>query len=266
MQPKPAHLSPEYGAQFADPEMALAYDQRPPYPAELFGILTELFPVGPRTILDAGCGSGDLAIPLAALVEHVDAVDPSAAMLARGRIRPGGDAANLRWLQGTIEAAPLEPRYALITAGESLHWMEWSVALPRLRAALAPGGTLAIVGRGTPDLPWWGDVLRLIGHYSTNKDFQPYDLLDELTMRDLFREVGRRQTAPQPFRQSVDAYIESIHSRNGFSRARMTAEAAAAFDAAVRDVVTPYARDGALHMAVVGTVVWGTPLDGNVTA
>ena len=260
MQAKPAHLGPQYGAQFADPEVATAYDQRPPYPAEVFALLTDLIAATPRVVLDAGCGSGDLARPLAALVDRVDAVDPSAAMLARGRTRPGGDAANLRWLQSTIEEAPLRPPYALITAGESLHWMEWSVALPRLRAALDPAGSLAIVGRECPDLPWWGAVLRLIQQYSTNREFRPYDLVAELTTRGLFREAGRRQAAPQPFRQLVDAYIESIHSRNGFSRARMTGEDADAFDAAVRAVVTPFARDGALHMGVVGTVVWGEPL------
>ncbi len=260
MRPKPSHLGPEYGAQFADPDVATAYDQRPPYPDEVFAILTDLLPDAPRTVLDAGCGSGDLARPLAALVARVDAVDPSAAMLARGRARPGGDAANLRWFQSTIEAAPLGSPYALITAGESLHWMEWAVVLPRFREVLDPAGRLAIVERETPALPWWGEVLRLIQRYSTNQEFQPYNLVDELTTRGLFREAGRRRTAPHPFRQSVEAYIESIHSRNGFSRARMTRAAADEFDAAVRDVVAPFAQGDDLHMQVVGTVIWGVPL------
>lgn len=260
MLPKPAHLGPRYGAQFADPSVVAAYDQRPPYPAEVFTLLTALLPAAPQIVLDAGCGSGDLARPLAALVGRVDAVDPSAAMLARGRTRPGGDAATLQWLQGTIEEAPLRPPYTLITAGESLHWMEWAIVLPRFRAALDPAGFLAIVERATPDLPWWGAVLRLIQRHTTNREYQPYDLVAELTTRGLFRKAGRRQTAPQPFRQSVDAYIESIHSRNGFSRARMTRAAADEFDAAVRAVVAPFAQDDELHMQVVGTVIWGTPL------
>jgi SAM-dependent methyltransferase len=256
MRPKPAHLGPTYGAQFADVAVAAAYDRRPPYPAELFAILTDLIPERPRTVADAGCGSGDLARPLAALVGRVDAVDPSAAMIARGRARPGGDAANLRWIESTIEAAALDGTYGLITAGESLHWMEWAVTLPRFRDLLAPGGVLAIVGRAHPDLPWWHAVLRLIGRYSTNKDFRPYDLLEELATRGLFRESG----------QSVDDYIESIHSRNGFSRDRMTTADADAFDAAVRAAVAPYAEDGLLSLPISGTVVWGVPLAGNAAA
>lgn len=260
MLPKPAHLGPEYAAQFADASVAAAYPNRPPYPDETFEILVGLVAEAPRAVLDAGCGTGDLARPLAARVDRVDAVDPSAAMQALGRTRPGGDAPNLCWVHGTMEEAPLRPPYALVVAGESLHWMDWAAVFPRFRAALTSAGYLALAGRETPNLPWWDDLLRLIQRYSTNKEFQPYDLMAELGTRGLFRAEGRRQTAPVPFAQSVDAYVESIHSRNGFSRDRMTAAAADAFDAAARALVAPYAQgDGLLHMEVVGSIAWGKP-------
>ena len=58
----------------------------------------------------------------------------------------------------------------------------------------------------------------------------------------------------------MDTYVESLHARNGFSRDRMTAASAAAFDAAVRALVAPFAQDdGLLHLQVVGRVVWGRP-------
>ena len=41
-----------------------------------------------------------------------------------------------------METAPLDPPYVLAVAGESLHWMEWSVVLPRLAEALEPGALL----------------------------------------------------------------------------------------------------------------------------
>ena len=41
-------------------------------------------------VLDAGCGPGDLARPLAPLVGRVDAVDLSPRMIAEGRSREGG--------------------------------------------------------------------------------------------------------------------------------------------------------------------------------
>lgn len=259
---KPAGLGPQYAAQFADQSVAAAYRHRPPYPAATFALLTSLLAGESRTVLDVGCGCGDLARPLAAHVDRIAAVDPSAALLALGRSLPGGAAPQLHWQHSTIEAATLAPPYALVTAAESLHWTDWQITLPRLRAALTPGGFLATVSRTTPAQPWLPAVMPVVQQYSTNRDFQPYDLIAELTQRRLFAEVGREQIAPVPFQQSVDDYIESWHSRNGLSRDRMTTAAAAVFDAAVRAIVLPYASAGVLSFPIGATVIWGTPLAG----
>jgi trans-aconitate methyltransferase len=53
----------------------------------------------------------------------------------------------VNWQVAPIEMAHLYPPYALITAGESLHWMDWPVVMPRFRDALSPGGVVAIAGR-----------------------------------------------------------------------------------------------------------------------
>jgi ubiquinone/menaquinone biosynthesis C-methylase UbiE len=256
---KPAHLGPEYGAQFSDASVVSAYRFRPPYPAETFKILNGLRAPGPRVVLDAGCGSGDLAVPLLEFAERVDAVDPSAAMLTAGQARPGGDDARLHWIAGTMEDAPLDGPYALITTGESLHWMDWPVVMRRFRELLAPEGRLAIVNRSEQPNPWAADLQQLINQYSTNRDYQPYDLVHELTQRGLLHVVASEHTEFRPFTQSIDAYIESIHSRNGFSRDRMTIEAAAAFDRAVRTLLQPFAIEGTVTLQVGGSVVSGLP-------
>ncbi len=259
MRPKPKHLGQEYAAQFQDAAIVAAYPMRPPYPAAVFAMLAGLATAHPRAVLDAGCGTGDVARRLAPLVDRVDAVDASARMIARGRALPGGDAPNLRWIVASAEAAPLEPPYALITAGESLHWMDWQVVMPRFRAALAPGGLLALAERNEQRSPWSEERLRLIQRYSTNTDFQPYNLIGELETRSLFTSAGERITEPEPFEQSVAAYVESIHSRNGFSRDRMRPEDARAFDMAASELVTPYARDGLLRLEIAARVTWGVP-------
>lgn len=259
MQPKPKHLGPAYAAQFQDAAIVSAYPTRPPYPAEVFEILTGLITAEPQVALDVGCGTGDVARRLAPLMARVDAVDVSWRMIARGKTLPGSDAPNLRWIVGAAEDAPLEPPYALITAGESLHWMDWSVVMPRLRAALAPGAYLAIVERGEESSPWSDALLRLIVRYTTNRDYQPYNLTSELASRGLFTKMGERRTRSVPFEQSVEAYIESIHSRNGFSRDRMRPEDAAAFDAGVREVVAPHAYGDILRLQIPAVVIWGVP-------
>jgi hypothetical protein len=66
---------------------------------------------------------------LAPRVDHVDAVDASAAMVEAGRGRPGGRRRNLRW-------------------------MTWNTTLPRLIAVMGPNAFLAVVEHGHRDLPW----------------------------------------------------------------------------------------------------------------
>jgi trans-aconitate methyltransferase len=123
-------------AVFAHPGVADAYQHRPPYPDEVFGLLEQLISERPRTALDVGAGEGAIARPLAARIDHVDALDVSAAMVAAGRSRPGGGRPNLRWIVGAAETAPLNGPYALVIAGASLHWMPWQPTLTRLRQAM----------------------------------------------------------------------------------------------------------------------------------
>ena len=161
-----------------DADSAAAYPHRPPYPDDAIRLLVDLLRDTPRAVLDAGCGTGDLARPLASDVERVDAVDPSAAMLAEGRKLPGGDHPHLRWQRATAEAAVLDPPYALVTAGESLHWMDWPVALPRFAAALAPHGVLAIVERDFDGPPELAARLRAVfAEHSVVRDFRPMDVV-----------------------------------------------------------------------------------------
>ncbi len=134
--PKPAGWAPEYAQAFRDEAVARVYHLRPPYPDDLFSTLTELIVDQPRTVLDLGCGPGDLARRLVDGADRVDAVDASLAMIERGRTLERGRQANLRWIHGRAEEVPLDPPYALVTAGDSLHWMDWSVVMPQIRASL----------------------------------------------------------------------------------------------------------------------------------
>ncbi|HEU0115701.1 MAG TPA: class I SAM-dependent methyltransferase [Thermomicrobiales bacterium] len=257
-RPKPDHLGPEFASQFRDPAVVAAYHLRPPYPDETFDILADLL-VAPGTALDVGAGTGEIARRLVGRAAAVDAVDPSTGMIARGRGLPGGDHPSLHWIVGTAEDAPLRPPYGLIVAAASLHWLDWPVALPRFRDLLAPGGVLAIVELRQAPNPWDGALQRMIDRYSTNRRFRPYDLVAELSERNLFQELGRRGTAPVDFSQSVADYVASFHARNGFSRDRMAPDDAAAFDRAVAQLVAPDAPAGAVELRVTGEVVWGKP-------
>ena len=270
VSPRPTHLSAENAARFQAPDVVAAYPQRVPYPDETFDILVELIEASvaagddSRAVLDIGTGDGSIARRLAArapYVARVDAVDVSAPMLALARTLPGSDLPNLRWILGPAETAPLDPPYALATAGESLHWMDWETTLPRLAVTLTPHGMLACVHRTVVDDPWERDVFPLIVKYSTVRDYERYDLIALLTERGLFEKAGERKTAPVPFTQSVADNIEARHSMSSLARSAMPAEDVAAFDDQLRAILTPHAdTDGLLHLQAVGDVVWGRAL------
>jgi trans-aconitate methyltransferase len=124
-------------------------------------LLAQLITDEPRTVLDVGAGSGDLARHLVHVVDQVDAVDFSQHMIERGKQLPHGDAPQLRWICGKIEEVPLAPPYALITAGSSIHWLEWEKAFPLFCSILTPGGSLALVYRKTLPMPWDAEVRNL---------------------------------------------------------------------------------------------------------
>ena len=71
--------------------------------------------------------------------------------------------------------------------------------------------------------PWQAGLQALINRHSTNRDYQPHDVVSELTQRGLFTSHGSERTESYPFSQPLAAYIEALHSMNGFSRDRMPA-------------------------------------------
>jgi SAM-dependent methyltransferase len=259
MLPKPEWFGEQYAAAFQEPGVAVAYRYRPPYSdvaiAHLAGLIADM----PRRILDVGCGTGYIARQLVDLVDHVDALDVSSAMIDEGRRLPNGDHPRLTWIVGRAEDAPLDPPYALITAGDSLHWLDWEVALPRFASLLSPSGWLAIVVNEQLPVPWGDELLSIIKRFSIYGKFEHVDIAAELERRGLFRTAGRVRTHPVSFEQTIDAYIESFHGRASLARERMTSEAALAFDAAARQLVSAYTRH-TVELQLVAEISWGTPL------
>lgn len=254
---KPSFFDSEHAQVFKHQSIAEAYQHRPPYPTEVFAILAGLISEEPRRVLDVGSGTGNIARNLIEHVESIDAVDFSQQMIEQGKHLPNGNYPRLHWLYGSVEEVALDPPYALVTAGESLHWMDWNIVLPRFHEMLTPGGYLAIVDKKTTPDPW-SILSEIIPRYTTNKG-NIRNMVGELEQRGLFQKVGAKKTAPIPFVQSIDDYIESYHSRSGFSRERMGTERAQAFDQEARKILLRTYQNGTITLQVVGSVVWGIP-------
>lgn len=248
---------------FTDTEVARAYRRRPTYPPETFEILDHLI-VEPRIVLDVGAGTGAIARRLLRYAKRVDAVDPSAAMIAEGRQLPSGDDPRLRWITGTAETAPFDPPYGLITAGTSLHWMDLASVMPRFAAALAPGAKFAIlevVETPVGATPWSDAATEIIKEYSELKADHVDSfaaVLADLEARRLFAREGDQLTRPTKTTLTVSDWLEWMHSTSTLARVRL-GDRAAAFD---RDIRALFDRLGvsAFQFDIQGRVVWGRPV------
>jgi len=122
-------------------------------------LVAETADLAPSTALDAGCGEGADAIWLAERGWRVTAVDVSSVALERGAVRArevGADVAQrIDWLHKDLTTwTPAETSYDLVSAQFFLHLPKEprEAIFHALAAAVAPGGSLLIVGHHPSDL------------------------------------------------------------------------------------------------------------------
>ena len=243
---------------FDDEDVAAAYACRPPYPEELYEFLADL-PGQRRRALDLGCGPGKIAHRLAERFDHVDAVDPSPAML---RIAAASSHTNISWIPGLAETAALAPQYDLVTAGASIHWMDHEVLFPRLASLIARDGFIAVIeGDDAHDPPWqdaWvAFVERWLGRLGQSYD--PSGYRARMAAFQSWVEKSGERSFDARFRQPVEHFIECQHSRATWSRSNLGKRRAADFGAELAALIAPYAVDGIIEYRTRTSVIWGTP-------
>lgn len=140
-------------------ETASWYDEfRVPYPAALLDDLRVRAQVTPTsTVLDLGCGTGQVGFGLHAAVCSVLAVDQEAEFVAyakekaeRLRVR------NITWTTGRAEDVSIDGEFDLVTIGNAFHRLPRQVIAERATAWLRPGGCLALLWSNAP---WDGELL-----------------------------------------------------------------------------------------------------------
>jgi SAM-dependent methyltransferase len=135
-------------SDFDHPVVALLYDLDDDR-GDLDVYLELAAATGARSVLDVGCGTGTLALLLAARGIAVTGVDPAGAMLDRARAKPGGSA--VTWVHGVLDdAPPLRADLATMTANTAQVFTTdeaWAGVLAGIRARLRPGGRLAFESR-----------------------------------------------------------------------------------------------------------------------
>ena len=112
----------------------------------------------PLVVVDIGCGTGELAVALAARGCAVTGVEPSSAMLAAARMRP--DADRVRWIEGdasalevsdaSVDLVVMTGHVAQVISDEDA----WRSSLESARRALRSGGRLAFESRNPAAKAW----------------------------------------------------------------------------------------------------------------
>ncbi|WP_314178549.1 class I SAM-dependent methyltransferase [Streptomyces winkii] len=109
------------------------------------------------TVLDLGCGTGQLAVPLATRVRSVIGMDPEPDMLRLARqAAVNAGVQNATWVLGADTDVPAlgeligQRSLGMAVIGQALHWMRCDELFRALRPLFRPGGGVAVVSNGTP--------------------------------------------------------------------------------------------------------------------
>ena len=143
-------------AHYVDPRLVALYDRDNPRGKDTDFYLALAEETHARRIVDLGCGTGLLTCELASAGRQVIGVDPSAAMLAIAKEKPG--AGQVQWVEGTsANMGNQEADLAIMTGNVAQVFLddtEWDTTLHALFETLRPGGYLAFESRNPEARAW----------------------------------------------------------------------------------------------------------------
>lgn len=242
---------------------------RPGYPQELFDLVIDRFGLdGTGRMLDLGCGTGQMILPLAGHVAEVIGMDPEPEMLAEARrVVQASGITNVGWLEGGSDdidrlASQLSP-LRLVTMGRSFHWMDAEATIQSLGRVVHPGGGVVITGDGcglwNGELPWQqavsetvreflGERRRAGSSYTTKTEVR-WELLLPGIAAPMFREPEFHQFQERRW-WDVDGILGHLYSTS-FCSPAVLGEQREAFEAAVRARLLEIDLDGRFSEDVV---------------
>jgi 2-polyprenyl-3-methyl-5-hydroxy-6-metoxy-1,4-benzoquinol methylase len=143
-------------AEFEDSRLVAVYDAECPWSRDDDFFLSVVGETPGARVVDLGCGTGRLALGLAAAGHTVTGIDPARASLDAARAKPGAEF--VTWIEGTSVDLPAQSfDVAVMTSHVAQFFVgddEWAAVLADLMFALVPGGRLVFDSRD-PDARGW---------------------------------------------------------------------------------------------------------------
>lgn len=233
---------------------------RPPYPKELLDVvLGYTAPGEPSRLLDLGCGTGELAVPLSSHFTECRAVDVSAEMLRHGRERAAvSDRTNIVWHEAPAESVTADDQSIdLVTIGAAFHWMDRRLVAGRAARWLRSGGALVIAGTNstwTGTEEWHGITRDVITRWLGPQRRAGRGTFEKKERHeDALRAVGFTNLAEHrfnvPHTWTLDDYIGYLYSTSFASR-DVLGEAQADFERDLRAALLEYDGTGRYTEAI----------------
>jgi len=148
----------EPDAVFADPRLAVLYDFFDSDRRDLTAYLDIAAELGARRVVDLGCGTGSLAVLLAAHGVEAIGIDPAVASLDVARVKPYAD--RVRWVHGDATALDVgdQPVDLVVMTGNAAQVFvddgDWHTTLGCARTWLVEGGWLVFETRRPEARDW----------------------------------------------------------------------------------------------------------------
>lgn len=225
---------------------------RRPYPTQVLDDIVEYYSLdGKGRLLDLGCGTGELTLPLASHFEEVVGLDASEDMIAEAKSKASEQGvSNARWVAGRAE--DIDDAYAplrLTTAGVSFHWMNQPIIFEKLYGMTEQGGGLVIIGdtspvRGKEKTEDWkmkrkdliikylGEERRAGDHL--HKDFIPEKRpFEELIAESSFKTFEFREY-PYTTERNIDEIVGFLYSTS-YANKRLFGDRADEFEQELRE-------------------------------
>ncbi len=242
---------------------------RPMYPSSLVRYLVKKFDLnGEQTLLDLGCGTGQLTMRFSDWCERIVGADLEPEMLAEAKrlheeIRMG----NIEWFQGDLSSfkEQYDDVFDLVIMSKSFHWMDRPQVLDDLYGRVNQGGGVAVIDDYNPEkqlASWQKKLNEIITHWygeerrAGNTTYShPVKSHEEVIRQSPFTlEIYRFPTFEREW--TIDSILGNLYSTS-YGLRRFLGDHVESFERAVRETLLTIHEDGVFKEEVDLSVKFG---------